>query len=868
MFVGAAASASAQERVLGADISYWNCGSSSTGISQANWNTAAASGHRRFVFIRATRGGTTGVDQKQGTPVGGGVSTLSRRYDDPRFVQNITRATAAGMMAGPYHFARPDVVGNTGKDEADHFLQMAGAWMRPGYLMPIFDQEAGAGGDALAQFAIDFSERIYAVVQIRPGIYINGNYSSILQGATAARRDLLAKPVASVPSVTGPAFPMLWNARYSDNNNPDAIPVQTGSPKYTYSASSGYYGPWDDYGNAAPWSFWQYASTVSIPGFNAVDGTVDGNVAQGDIESVRNSLVPAVWWSDHSGDWSALANWNSGQPVTAPVTPSDQATPYATGPLPAPRLPGAPGSGPTSGQYDTVIIERPKANVTVTVSGGTHHIRKLYMREALDLTGGSLTINYDPTYRADHSAYVQHAGPVSAQCSGPVSIAGNASLTVHTLQVDATRVLTLAGGTLTFDTVHLMPHATEPAKILVTGNVRMDPRSNAAGTIARGAGPGSTGSIDLGGGVRTITVGDGSSEVDLSIDVPMDKGGLAKAGPGTLRLGSANTYAGGTTVLAGRLFVTNPVGSGTGAGDVTVEGGVLGGTGVIAGALTVAREGTLAPGVSIGTLTLQSPPALGGILIMEIDRQGGAPVADRVALTAGTLSFGGVLMVTNVGAVCTGGEVFRLFAAVDYGGAFSSCQLPALGEGLNWFTDALVADGTIAVNRRPVAGDLPTLTNVAPAVLEIPFALLTGSATDADGDALFVSGVASTSTSGIPLVIDGEAIAYTNEAGVTDEFSYTLSDGRGGLATGAVHIVNIGAKPAALFVGPPTVGAGGVLLRFSAAPGWAYDLERSTDLVHWRTIWTTVAPVSGSLEYSDDFRDLGTPPESAFYRLR
>ena len=114
-----------QDRVLGAGISYWNCGTSTTGISQNNWNTAFSTGNRQFVWIRATRGGTTGVDQPQGTPGGGSLSTLSRRYDDPRFIQNIVRATAAGMMAGPYHFARPDISGNTGTDEADHFLQMA-----------------------------------------------------------------------------------------------------------------------------------------------------------------------------------------------------------------------------------------------------------------------------------------------------------------------------------------------------------------------------------------------------------------------------------------------------------------------------------------------------------------------------------------------------------------------------------------------------------------------------------------------------------------------------------------------------------------------------------------------------------------------
>src|SRR5437660_7648121 len=76
------------QRVLGADISYWNCGTSSTGMSQTNWNTACTNGNRLFVFLRSTRGGTTGVDQPQGTPGGGTSATLSHRYDDPRFVQN------------------------------------------------------------------------------------------------------------------------------------------------------------------------------------------------------------------------------------------------------------------------------------------------------------------------------------------------------------------------------------------------------------------------------------------------------------------------------------------------------------------------------------------------------------------------------------------------------------------------------------------------------------------------------------------------------------------------------------------------------------------------------------------------------------
>ncbi len=239
-----ATSAKAQ-RVLGVDVSYWNRGSSSgssDGISQAAWNTAFntadQNGNTRvFAQIRSSRGGTTGVNPGSGTPGNPSTpGTLSERYDDPDYARNITRAANAGFIAGPYHFVRPELAGNTGADEANHFIEAAGAWMRPGYMMPMYDLESGQslGGNALAQFSIDFSNRLYEVMGIRPSMYINGSYSSTLQGASLSLREQLAKPSSNTPSMVGPAYPMLWDARYSDNANSAAnyaIPVQTGSPE-------------------------------------------------------------------------------------------------------------------------------------------------------------------------------------------------------------------------------------------------------------------------------------------------------------------------------------------------------------------------------------------------------------------------------------------------------------------------------------------------------------------------------------------------------------------------------------------------------------------------------------------------------------
>src|SRR3954452_12878213 len=154
------------QRLLGLDVSAYQ-----GEITTAEWDTfkrpmsqqvGGISGDGRdFVIIRSSRGGTTGEDHRQGAYPSGNNTffTQSERYDDAYFVQNITRATAAGLFAGAYHFARPDVlastvnsdgvttagVANNGIDEANHFIQMAGAWMRPGYLLPVHDFEAGDG---------------------------------------------------------------------------------------------------------------------------------------------------------------------------------------------------------------------------------------------------------------------------------------------------------------------------------------------------------------------------------------------------------------------------------------------------------------------------------------------------------------------------------------------------------------------------------------------------------------------------------------------------------------------------------------------------------------------------------------------------
>lgn len=102
--------------------------------------------------------------------------------------------------------------------------------------------------------------------------------------------------------------------------------------------------------------------------------------------------------------------------------------------------------------------------------------------------------------------------------------------------------------------------------------------------------------------------------------------GVTKLGTGVLMLTGTNSYTGPTTVRGGTLRLDGSV-----AGTATANAGAtLGGTGTIGGAVTVA--GSLAPGASIGTLTLGDGLTLlgGGALLSEVGPMGDA---DLVAIT-------------------------------------------------------------------------------------------------------------------------------------------------------------------------------------------------------------------------------------------
>ena len=185
-------------------------------------------------------------------------------------------------------------------------------------------------------------------------------------------------------------------------------------------------------------------------------------------------------------------------------------------------------------------------------------------------------------------------------------------------------------------------------KVWETGSLNVQ-----GGSLSTGALVGD-GAVYIGGssGGAGLTLG---SDIDSTFSGTIADGSspasLLKVGSGTQTLSGNNTYSGGTTVQAGSLLAANTQGSATGLGDVDVAGGAtIGGNGTIGASgttVTIQNNGTLAPGLSPGTLHVAGnlDLELGAILAFELNDPLSTTLASDKLVVASTLSTEpGVLM--------------------------------------------------------------------------------------------------------------------------------------------------------------------------------------------------------------------------------
>ena len=204
------------------------------------------------------------------------------------------------------------------------------------------------------------------------------------------------------------------------------------------------------------------------------------------------------------------------------------------------------------------------------------------------------------------------------------------------------------------------------------------------------------------------------------VSAPISGGGhLQFGGPtinsgtdvGTVVLTGTNTYTGTTTVGTGILLVNGSLGNTPVAVNTNAT---LGGTGTIAGPVTVQAGGNLAPGIltrgaltqAIGVLTAGNT-TVSGTTVMKLDR--GAPTnSDRLVSPSVVVNPGSTLTVNNIGSPSfVAGDTFTLFST-PISGAFTTITLPALPSTNVFWTNNLAVNGTIAVVATVTVNPNPT----------------------------------------------------------------------------------------------------------------------------------------------------------------
>ena len=150
-------------------------------------------------------------------------------------------------------------------------------------------------------------------------------------------------------------------------------------------------------------------------------------------------------------------------------------------------------------------------------------------------------------------------------------------------------------------------------------------------------------------------------------------GNMALLG-GTLVLNAANTYSGGTTLYGGTLIVANTAASATGAGPVTLNGGMLasmpGSVDIIGGNVAAGRGAhQIAPGGigGIGTMSILGKLALNGNTTLDFDIQGGR--SDSLTVAGG---LAGIIGLRNGRYHNNGGTLSPSYTLATFTGGVSS----------------------------------------------------------------------------------------------------------------------------------------------------------------------------------------------------
>jgi autotransporter-associated beta strand protein len=309
----------------------------------------------------------------------------------------------------------------------------------------------------------------------------------------------------------------------------------------------------------------------------------------------------------------------------------------------------------------------------------------------LEAGGGTLAVSTGTTLT--HQGVIDGTGSLSKTGTGTLILSGTNSFS-GALNIAEGNITTASSGALGNSSG---ANISSGASLSLGANTSLASLSGAGGvSIANG---------------NTLSVG--GTSTSSTFDGSLSGGGaLSKTGSGQLILSGVNTYSGATTVSAGLLSVNGSIANSA----VTVNSGAtLGGTGTV-GSTSIAAGGVLAPGNSIGTLTVNGSLnlAAGSIYRVEVDAAGNN---DRINVTGApgtaTLNGGTVDVQASAGTYAANTTYTILNATGGRTGAFSGVTsnlaflTPTLGYDANNVFLSLARNDTsyssVAVTRNQIA---------------------------------------------------------------------------------------------------------------------------------------------------------------------
>ncbi|WP_304488655.1 autotransporter-associated beta strand repeat-containing protein [Dyella sp. 2HG41-7] len=330
------------------------------------------------------------------------------------------------------------------------------------------------------------------------------------------------------------------------------------------------------------------------------------------------------------------------------------------------------------------------ASGAVTLDGGVLETTAVFTTarsfSLANSTGG--TIQDDANFTI--TGNVTGTGRLTKTGTGTLILAGANSYTGGT---------TISAGTLQGDTTSLQGNILDNAALVfnqATNGAYGGVISGSGSVIKNGTGTVTLSGVDTYNGGTTINAGTlqgnttslqgnildnaalvfNQTSTGLYSGVISGSGTLTSAGTGTLILDGANTYSGLTSVASGStlLIGDSTHTTATVGGDVSVNGGMLGGYGTVQGSVVLSNGAALAAGSAgaIGTLTINGDLTVGNGSQLDFDFGAPGPnfstpgQSDHVVVD-GNLSIGSsTLNVNNVGSMGPG--LYNLFT---WGGTLS-----------------------------------------------------------------------------------------------------------------------------------------------------------------------------------------------------